>query len=108
MPVTRAEIAEHVGCAFGGAPVSRDGLLAAAAASRARPGVVASLERLPSTLFRDLRELWPILPDLPVEPGDQIVADHRVTSAVRSGSVRHPGRAALSGPRAGFASEPPR
>jgi len=77
MPITRAEIADHVAAAFDAAPVSREALLAAAAASGARPGVLASLGRLPSASFRELRDLWPILADLPVEPGDPPLAGLR-------------------------------
>jgi hypothetical protein len=65
-PVSRAEIVAVVGSAFGGRPVSTAEVLLAARDAGARPGTIATLERLPTTHFRSVRELWAHLPDLPV------------------------------------------
>jgi Protein of unknown function (DUF2795) len=67
MPVTRVEIADHVEAAFSGEPIHKAELLEAARASGARLEVVKVLKRLPERDFRELRELWPQVPDLPVD-----------------------------------------
>lgn len=68
MPATRIEIAEHTAEAFTGATVTREQLLAVATQTGARPAVLRVLERLPDVPFHELRELWPDLPDVPIEP----------------------------------------
>ncbi|MBX7268910.1 DUF2795 domain-containing protein [Micromonospora sp. Llam7] len=65
-PVTRVELLDHVGTAFDSGPASRDTLLAAAAASHARPDVITLLHRLPDRDFRRVRDLWEELADVPV------------------------------------------
>ena len=68
MPATRIEIAAHVGNVFAGGAVTRDQLVAAAQSTGARPAVVQVLERLSRGPFYEMRQLWPELPDVPIEP----------------------------------------
>jgi len=68
MSTSRVEIADCVGAAFGGGPQRRDQLIAAGRAGGAEDAVVRVLQRLPAGPFRTLRDLWPELPGLPVEP----------------------------------------
>jgi len=65
--VTRVEIATHLAPLFTGELVTRDEVLAAAAHAGARAEVVATLERLPDQRFLELRDLWPALPEVPIE-----------------------------------------
>lgn len=68
MPVTREELADHVGGAFGHGTVTRASLIACAAASGARPEVVQVIGILPNGgLYARLRDLWPDLPGVPVD-----------------------------------------
>ena len=67
MTTTRVEIAEHVVAVFGQGPVHREQLLAAAARTEAPERVMEQLRRLPERRYRDLRDLWPELPGIPVE-----------------------------------------
>jgi hypothetical protein len=64
--LTRLEVAEAVGDAFGLRSVNRDALLQTAERAGARPEVLAVLHRLPAREFSDLRQLWSELPDMPV------------------------------------------
>lgn len=64
--VTRMELVDHIETAFGNGPVSRTALLDTAAATQARPEVLHVLHTLPDVTFRNLRELWQPLADLPV------------------------------------------
>ncbi|MBM0202409.1 MULTISPECIES: DUF2795 domain-containing protein [Micromonospora] len=64
--VTRIELLDHVRTAFDDGPASRNALLAAAAASNARPEVIALLNRLPERDFRQVRDLWEEMADVPV------------------------------------------
>jgi uncharacterized membrane protein len=66
-PATRVEIAGAVRGAFGHPIATRGELLAAAVRNGARPEVITVLEQLPSDRpYRQLRDLWPDLPGLPV------------------------------------------
>jgi len=65
--ITRVEIAESVHAAFQSGPAHRDDLLVVAVRNRARPVVIALLHDLPPRSFADLRQLWEVLPDVPVE-----------------------------------------
>jgi hypothetical protein len=67
LPVSRVEIAEQFATAFMGPPVTREQLLAFARQGGARPAVLQQLEQLPDGPFREVRELWPSMPDLPIE-----------------------------------------
>lgn len=69
MPVTRVEIVEHIGEVFAGLPIPRDELLALACRRGARPALLRVLEGLPDGSFRNVRELWPALPGVPIERG---------------------------------------
>jgi hypothetical protein len=60
------ELVDHLDTAFAAGAATRDQLLAAAAASHARPEVIAVLQRLPEQPYRGLRDLWPELADVPV------------------------------------------
>lgn len=66
-PVTRMELVDHIETAFVGGAAGRSDLLAAAAASHARPEVIQVLRRLPEIgVYRGVRDLWSELADLPV------------------------------------------
>lgn len=67
VPVTRVEIAEHVAPAFDYGPASTGELLESARGTQARPEVVTLLERLPNRTFRELRQLWPELPEVAID-----------------------------------------
>ncbi len=67
MPITRVEIADHVRDVFQRGSVTRTELLAGAADHGARPAVLDTLQRLPDRVYRELRELWPDIPDVPIE-----------------------------------------
>jgi hypothetical protein len=66
-PVTRKEIARHTADAFDYPPATSSDLIEAAAASGARPEVIAVLRRLPGGAYSQLREVWDDLPGIPVE-----------------------------------------
>jgi hypothetical protein len=68
LPVTRVEIVEHVAAAFDGEPSARDQLLELARQRGARSAVLRALEELPHGPFRQVRDLWPFLPDMPIAP----------------------------------------
>jgi hypothetical protein len=65
--VTRVEVIDHIGDAFGGAPLTRADLLVAAQRVGARPAVLELLERLPDHRFARPNELWTDLKDVPIE-----------------------------------------
>lgn len=71
LPVTRVEIADHIAGAFGHGSVTRDDLIGEAVRTGARDAVIHLLRRLPVGPFRDMRQLWPALPDVPIEPEAQ-------------------------------------
>jgi hypothetical protein len=68
LPVTRVEIADHIAGAFGRGPVTRDDLIREAVRTGARDAVIRLLRRVPAGPFRDMRQIWPALPGVPVEP----------------------------------------
>jgi hypothetical protein len=70
LPVTRLEIAEHVAGAFTGPAMTRDQLLAVARQDGARRAVLRVLAELPDGPFHEVRQLWPAIPDVPIEPDD--------------------------------------
>lgn len=65
-PVTRREVADAVGSAFGMAHVPRDAIVDAARSAGARSEVVRILEALPARSYNELRQLWADLPEMPV------------------------------------------
>lgn len=67
--VTRVEVIDHIGQAFGtGRPLTRSDLVAAAGHNGARPEVVTVLGRLPDgRKFTQPQDLWHILADVPIE-----------------------------------------
>jgi hypothetical protein len=66
--VTRVEVIDHIGQAFGAGPVTRSDLVAAAGHSGARSEVVAVLGRLPElNKFTRPHELWHDLADVPID-----------------------------------------
>lgn len=67
MPVTREEIAAHVHRAFIPGVATKENLLAAAALSGARTEVLEVLGRLSDRPYREIRQIWPDLPDVPVD-----------------------------------------
>jgi len=68
LTVTRLEIAEHVASGFIGSPLTREQLVALAHRSGAQLAVERILQQLPDGQFQDVRQLWPALPDMPIEP----------------------------------------
>jgi hypothetical protein len=64
--VTRIELVDHIETAFHTGKATRGDLLAAAAASHARPEVIETLQRLRDTSYRQVRDLWAELEDVPV------------------------------------------
>ncbi|QUC01954.1 MULTISPECIES: DUF2795 domain-containing protein [Cellulosimicrobium] len=62
---TRLQLADAVGDLFQYGPATHDELVAYARDGGASEHVIASLQRLPDRSFKDLRELWLHLPDLP-------------------------------------------
>lgn len=65
--VCRVEIADCLEDAFGGPPVSPASLVAFAAGHGARPSVLEVLGRLHEREYRNLRDLWSELADIPLE-----------------------------------------
>lgn len=70
MAVTKEEIAAHVHRAFVAGVTTKEDLLAVAAVSGARPDVLSLLGRLPDRPYTELRQLWPELPDVPIDIDD--------------------------------------
>jgi len=68
VPATRIETAEHTAEVFAGATVTREQLLEIATQTHARPAVLRVLERLQDGPFHELRDLWPNLSGVPIEP----------------------------------------
>jgi hypothetical protein len=66
MRVTRMEIADCVSFVFDQPPASKNDLINAASAVKARPEVLAALQTLPERSYGNLRELWPHLSEVPV------------------------------------------
>lgn len=66
--VTRVELVDHVGPAFGSGPMTRSDLIAAANQAGARVEVVNVLNRLPEgRRFMKPHDLWHDLADVPIE-----------------------------------------
>ena len=65
---TRLEIADLLRDRLDGPLRSKAELIDAARALGARDAVVQALERLPERKYGGLRDLWPCLPGLPIEP----------------------------------------
>jgi hypothetical protein len=64
-PVSRFEIAECIGDLLDVGPAARAVLLATARRRGAPPGLLLVLNQLPDRTYRDLRDLWLELPDVP-------------------------------------------
>jgi hypothetical protein len=64
---SRVEIADVLRDSLAGPLRSRSELVETARAAGARDAVVRVLERLPDRRFGNLRDLWPCLPDIPIE-----------------------------------------
>ncbi|GAB2730975.1 hypothetical protein [Nocardioides pakistanensis] len=65
--LTRTQIAQYVGPAFGDGGVRTSELLAAATSAQAPPAVLERLNSLPERTIPHLRELWRLMPEVPVE-----------------------------------------
>jgi len=65
-PVTRVELLNHIEAAFASGPASRGDLLQSAINTHARPDVLEMLRRLPDGEFRQPRDLWRELVDVPI------------------------------------------
>ncbi len=66
-PVTRDEIATHIGPAFGARRLTIADLCSHARQTRARTEVLDELSRLRRTYYFELRDLWAELGHLPVD-----------------------------------------
>jgi hypothetical protein len=64
--VTRTELADHLEAAFVTGPATRDGLLASAVGSHARPEIITVIEALPDKQYPSIRDLWRDLYDMPI------------------------------------------
>lgn len=67
MTVTRIQIADLVCAAFGPTGASKHDLLTAAQTNAAPEQVIQHLQSLPTSHFRQMRDLWEHLQDVPVE-----------------------------------------
>ncbi len=67
MSVTRIQIADLVGDAFGPDGAETADLLLVARAKAASPAVLLELDRLPDRHFRHMRDLWEFLQGIPVD-----------------------------------------
>ena len=67
MVSNREEIADHVERVFTGSPVEKSELLAEAVGNGEPQRVLDALNRLPDVPFRALTDLWPQLPQLPID-----------------------------------------
>jgi hypothetical protein len=67
VPLTRIEVLDFVGEAFDQGPPDREALIATAARDGAREVLLALLRRLPEGSFNQPADLWPHLPDVPVD-----------------------------------------
>jgi hypothetical protein len=65
-PVTREEIAEAIRTCFTNGQVRRTDLLLAVHERNGRPELVETIERLPDRTFRQVRDLWIVLPEIPL------------------------------------------
>ena len=65
VPVTRIEVLDFVGEAFGGGPVDRDTLVRTAAAGGARGALLTRLRNLPDERYAEPDDMWSHLPDVP-------------------------------------------
>jgi hypothetical protein len=64
---SRTEIADHLADAFDGGAATKHDLICAAQDRGASHAVVVVLHTLPEGRYRELRSLWPHLPQLPIE-----------------------------------------
>jgi hypothetical protein len=67
LTTSRTEIADHIADVFRGGAVTKHDLIGVAKDRGASAEVVAALHRLPEGSYRELRTLWPHLPQLPIE-----------------------------------------
>lgn len=65
--VTRLQIADILGDAFGPTGATKEDLLATAAGAGAPPQLLDRLHELPDRKFRNMRALWPHIPEVPIE-----------------------------------------
>jgi hypothetical protein len=65
--VTRVEVVDVLEGAFTAGAIGRDDLVAVARRNGARPSVVDLLGRLPDRKFVQPRDLWVVLPDVPID-----------------------------------------
>ena len=65
--VTRALIAQYVSPAFADGGVKTSVLVATATSAQAPPAVLERLNALPERTIPHLRELWRLMPEVPVE-----------------------------------------
>jgi hypothetical protein len=65
--VTRLQIADVLGDAFGPTGADKADLLATAARAGAHPAVLEELHKIPDRRYRTMRALWDHLPEVPVE-----------------------------------------
>jgi len=58
---------DAIGGCFDDGAVGRDRLIERALQNGASPGVVETLERLPDRILSDIRQIWELVPEIPVE-----------------------------------------
>jgi hypothetical protein len=64
--VTRMEIIDALGTAFGRNGATRQDILAAATQEKCRGEVLTTLQRIPERTYGHVRDLWDHLPDVPI------------------------------------------
>jgi len=67
MPVTLFDITEFIGDAFSDGPKRPEDLAAIASHRGARPAVLLTLRRLADRPYRDLRDVWSVMPGIPAD-----------------------------------------
>lgn len=65
--VTRIEVAEAIGEAFEGKPISREELIEQAQRRKVADPLIGLLRSLPNRRYRHVRDLWEDLPEVPIE-----------------------------------------
>jgi hypothetical protein len=66
MTLTRIQVLDYVGDAFGRGPITTEEMRKVASRNGADPDILILLDELPARSFTSPREIWPYLPDLPV------------------------------------------
>lgn len=65
--VTRDDVLEAVAGCFRGGGATRDDLIEQALQNGAHPAVIEILRRLPDRRIGNVRQIWELVPDIPVQ-----------------------------------------